>query len=44
MKLKGRGMGVETVMLQFLMDILYYSFAKNIIDWKIIVSLDPTLP
>lgn len=43
MKLKGRGMGVETVMLQFLMEILYYPFAMNAIDWKNVVNLDLTL-
>lgn len=43
MKLK-RSVEVETIMLQFLMKILYYSFAKNTIDWKTVVSLDLILP
>lgn len=32
MELRGRGMGVETEMLQFFMEILYCSFPKNTID------------
>lgn len=44
MKLRGRGMGVETEMLQFLMEVLYCSFAKNTIDWKNLLSLDLILP
>lgn len=44
MKLRGRGMEVETEMLQFLMEILYCSFAKNTIDWKNLPSLDLILP
>lgn len=44
MELRGRGMGVETEMLQFLMEILYCSFAKNTIDRKNLLSLDLILP
>lgn len=33
----------RTVMLLFFVEILYYSFAKNAIGWKTVVSLDPVL-
>lgn len=41
MKLKGRGTGAEIVMLQFSVEILYYYFfAKNVISWKTVVSVN----
>lgn len=41
MKLKGRGTAAEIVMLQFSVEILYcYFFAKNVISWKTVVSVD----
>lgn len=44
MKLRGRGMEVETEMLHFLIEVLYCSFAKNTTDWKNLLSLDLILP